>query len=143
MRLISRRYRKSSDFSTQLMDPARGDAWFSAINPKQGVMIAYHWNRHDFPWVGNWEENNGRPEAPWAGKSLTRGMEFANTPFPIGLREAVSLGIFHETPTYRWLPARGKVQFNYSILMMPAPPKASGVADIRRDGAKFAVDFVL
>jgi len=55
MRTIAKRYRVSSDFSTQLMDRKRKHAWFTAMNPKQGVLIAYVWTREDFPWLGNWE----------------------------------------------------------------------------------------
>ena len=132
MRLMDKRYRVSGDFSTQLMDPARSDAWFSAVNPKQGLMLAYAWKRDDFPWVGNWEENYGRKESPWNGKSLTRGMEFANTPFPVGLRRAVDMGEFLGEKTYRWLPAKGKYEVEYDIILEPVPPNCKGVADIRR-----------
>ena len=89
------------------MDPRRSDAWFSAVNPKQGLMLAYVWKRADFPWIGNWEQSYGRKESPWDGKSLTRGMEFTNTPFPVSLREAVDMGRFQGEKTFRWLTAKG------------------------------------
>jgi hypothetical protein len=141
MRQIGRAYRASSDFSAQLMDPKRKDAWFSAVNPKLGLLVAYHWDRADFPWIGNWEENYGRKAAPWNGRSLTRGMEFANTPFPMALRDAMARGKFHGLPTYRWLPARGRLRFEYRILVAPVPPSVKGVADIRRDGNGFRLDL--
>lgn len=143
MRLMGRKYRASSDFSTQLMDPKREDAWFSAVNPRLGLLLAYAWRREDFPWVGNWEENYGRKGSPWAGKSLTRGMEFANTPFPNSLRSAVDLGSFHRSPTFRWLPARGCIDMEYSILYMPVPAETQGVADIVPVGRKFGIDLIL
>lgn len=141
LRTIGRETPKSSDFSTQLMDPAREDAWFSAVNPDRGLAVAYVWKRRDFPWVGNWEENYERKIKPWVNKSLTRGMEFANTPFPQGLRKAVDRGAFHGEPTFRWLPAREKVVVDYSILARPVDQGCRGVKDIRRDGATLAVDF--
>lgn len=141
MRTIGTRDETSSDFSAQLMDPAREDAWFSALNPRLGVLIAYIWKRADFPWIGNWEENYARKEAPWAGKSLTRGMEFTNTPFPIGLRRAVDMATFHNQPTYRWLPARSAVTVEYAIVIKPVPETCTGVVDIRRRGSGFSIDL--
>jgi len=142
MRTIAAKDKVSSDFSTQLMDPAREDAWFAAVNPKLGVLLAYVWKRSDYPWIGNWEENYGRKGKPWAGKSLTRGMEFANTPFPIGLRNAVTMGTFQGEPTYGWLPARGTVTFEYSIVMMAVPDTVKGVRNIEPDPKGFVFDMI-
>ena len=142
MRQIARTYRASSDFSAQLMNPKRQDAWLSAVNPKLGLLVAYRWNREDFPWVGNWEENFGRKAPPWNGRSLTRGLEFANTPFPMALRDAAARGRFHDLPTFRWLPALGRLRISYEILLAPGPPSVKGVADIRRDGNGFRLDLL-
>lgn len=141
LRMIGREFRRSSDFTTQLIDPRRRDAWFSAVNPRQGLLLAYVWRREDYPWVGNWEENFGRQSAPWSGRSLARGMEFANTPFPVGLRRAVEKGRFHGLPTFRWLPARSSAEFRYDILLLWVPEKTRGVADIRRGGRGFEVQL--
>jgi hypothetical protein len=141
-RTIPRAVRRSSDFTTQLMDPRREEAWFSAMNPRLGLALAYVWRREDFPWLGMWTENYGRPLAPWAGRSLTRGMEFANTPFPEGLRRSVERGRFHGLPTYRWLPARGALEFRYDIVFVPAPHDARGVADIRREGTRYNLEWI-
>jgi hypothetical protein len=126
MRRIGKEYKVSSDFSAQLMDPRSEQAWFTAVNPRLGLLLTYAWRREDFPWVGNWEENYGRQGKPWAGRSLTRGMEFANTPFPAALRQVVDLGKFCGLPTYRWLPARGRVEVEYAILLrrLPQPCRA-------------------
>ncbi len=142
MRMIAKKYRVSSDFSTQLMDPKRKEGWFSAVNPDEGLLVAYVWDRKDYPWIGNWEENYGRKANPWAGKSLTRGLEFANTPFPMALRKQVDMNRFHGLPTYRWLPARGKIVTEYEIVMAPVVGKVKGVADIRRDGLGLDIALV-
>ena len=141
MRMIGKQYRVSGDFTANLIDTRREEAWFSAVNPRQGLLLAYVWNRKDYPWVGNWEENYSRKEKPWAGKSLTRGMEFNNTPFPIGLRGAVDLGAFKGQRTYRWLPARGRVDVEYSILVQPVDAACKGVREIRRKGSAFEVEL--
>jgi hypothetical protein len=143
LRMIGKEFRHSSDFSTQLMDPRREDAWFSAVHPGTGLMLAYIWRRADYPWLGNWEENFGRRTPPWNGRELTRGMEFSNTPFPVGLRAAVDRGTFQGLPTFRWLPAAGRVATEYSLIAQRVPLGCAGVADIRAEGAGYAIDLVV
>ena len=126
----------SSDLTTQLMDPAREWVWCAATNPKQRVVFGYVWKRADFPWVVNWEECGGRKHSPWNGKSLTRGMEFSTTPFPVTRREAVTVGTLHNTPTYRWIPARGEITVRYAAFIAPIPEACPGVQDVQVDGAK-------
>lgn len=144
LRRIDKAYRVSSDFTTQLMDPKREHAWFSAINPRLGLLVAYHWKREDFPWIGNWEENYGRKGIPWSGLSLTRGVEFANTPFPMALRDAVNRGRFHGRPTFRWLPALGRIRIAYDIILAPLSPGVKGVSDIHTHthGGDFCLDLI-
>lgn len=139
MRLIGSEYRSSSDFTANLMNTGKSDAWFSAVNPEKGLLLAYIWRRADFPWVGNWEENLCRKQNPWRGRELTRGMEFANTPFPVGLRRAVSMGTFQGQPACRWLPAGGGVNFEYSIVLAHVPSYVKGVKDVRRTKKGFTI----
>jgi hypothetical protein len=141
LRTLDRRPRVSSDFTTQLMDPRREDAWFSAVNPRLGLLLACVWRRSDFPWLGNWEESFCRKEKPWDGRTLARGMEFANTPFPLGLRAAAGLGRFHGRPTCRWLPARGRLDLDYSLILTNVPVRVSGVNDIRPSERGFELDL--
>jgi hypothetical protein len=143
MRQMARTYRVSSDFSTQLMDPRQDDAWFSAVNPAKGLLVAYVWQRGDFPWLGNWEENYGRKSAPWSGKTLSRGMEFANTPYPTNLQDAVARGRYQGQPTFRWLPARKSITVDYDIIALPAPRQATGVESITRRKSGFDVGVML
>ena len=132
---------KSSDFSAQLMKPGLEKSWFSAVHPGMGLLVAYVWNRADYPWVGNWEENRARDFAPWSGRSITRGMEFANSPFPVPLREAVNMGRFQGEPTFRWLPARSSLEFRYSIIMAAVEKGCGGVRAIKPDRGGFAIVF--
>ena len=132
-----------SDFTANLMNPKQEHAWFSALNPRLGLMVAYVWRRADFPWLGIWEENCARKTPPWNGKSLTRGMEFSNTPFPAGLRKAVDRGRFQGQPTYRWLAARSKVAYDYAMLACPVEASCKGVAAITPTGKTFGVDLVV
>lgn len=132
----------NSDFSAQLMDPAREYAWFSAMHPGLRLLVAYVWKRVDFPWLGNWEENRARATPPWDGKALTRGMEFSTSPFPVGLRAAVEMQRFKGAPTYRWLPARGILNVEYSLMITRVETGCRGVRDIDlRQNGDCRIDF--
>lgn len=139
--LRTMRIAPNSDYYVNLMNKRHSHAWFSAVNPKQGLLLAYIWNRSDFPWLGVWEENHARKSAPWDAKTLARGMEFSNTPFPIGLRKAVEMGRFQGQPSYRWLPALGTVAFEYTLLWRAVPPDCRGVADIKPAAHGFNVEL--
>lgn len=129
------------DFHANLMDPRKEQSWFSAVNPRLGLLVAYVWRRSDYPWVGVWEETFARKQAPWNSKSLARGMEFANSPFPAGLRKAVDMGKFQGQRTYSWLPALGKVVYDYSILAAQVDRACKGVKDISVEKRNIRVDL--
>jgi hypothetical protein len=109
----------SSGFTTHLMDPAR-DAFFAAWSPASQLAIGYVWKQADFPWLGIWEENHSRRHAPWNGKSLTRGMEFGVSPMPESRRAMIERGKLFGAPTYRWLPAKGRLEVEYWAMTMRA-----------------------
>jgi hypothetical protein len=121
----------SSDFSTQLLPKTLQEGWVSAVNPKLGLAVLYFWPRADYPWIANWEEHLARPTPPWNGKSITRGMEFSNTPFPEGLRNAVNRGTFQGEKTFRWLPALSTVETNFTICAVPVDATCKGVQEAR------------
>lgn len=121
----------SRDFYTVLMHQKRSQVWFSVMHPKQGLLVAYAWDPADYPWTGVWEESHARKTAPWNGEELVRGMEFANAPFPASLRDSVNLGKFQGVPTYRWLPARTRLVYEYFILAQTVEPEASAVQDLQ------------
>jgi len=109
----------SSAYTAHLMDPRRR-AFFAAFSPASKVAFGYVWNAADFPWMGIWEENASRTGAPWNGRTLARGMEFGASPFPEPRRKMVDRGRMFETPTCRWLPARGALTVEYCAIVRGA-----------------------
>lgn len=114
----------SSAYSAHLMDPSKTPAWFAAWHPDLRIGCGYRWDPKDFPWMGIWEENRARTQAPWNGKTITRGMEFGVSPFPENRRAMLERGPLFGTPTTRWIPARQKVTVAYEAWCGPmdAPP---------------------
>jgi hypothetical protein len=103
----------SSAFTTHLMDPGREKAFFVAFHPGHQLAFGYVWNQADFPWMGIWEENHSRTGAPWCGKAVTRGMEFGVSPIPESRRQMIDRGSLFGVPTYRWLPAKSRIEAEY------------------------------
>jgi hypothetical protein len=103
----------SSAYTAHLMDPARGDAFFLAFAPRYRLAFAYIWKRNDFPWLGMWEENCSRANAPWNGRTLARGMEFGASPMPESRRQMIDRHRLFGVPTYRWLGARSRIEIEY------------------------------
>jgi hypothetical protein len=120
----------SGDFTAQLMDAKKEWAWFTAVNPKQRLLIGYLWRRNDFPWLGNWEENYSRLTPPWNGKTLTRGMEFGLSPFPTGRDAMRALGKLKDTPTLRHLAGKAKWRAQFYAFLSSLPAGCEGISDV-------------
>jgi hypothetical protein len=110
----------SSGFTTHLLDPSREDAFFIAFSRAFRLEFGYVWKRADFPWLGIWEENHSRTNPPWNGKTLTRGMEFGVSPVPESRRKMTDRGRLFGIPTYRWLPAKSRIEVEYEALVRHA-----------------------
>lgn len=111
---------RSSAYTAHLMDPARAQAYFVAFSPSARLAFGCRWRRADFPWLGIWEENHSRTAPPWNGRTLTRGMEFGVSPMPETRRQAIERGRLFDTPTFRWIPARMRVEVAYQAVLRPA-----------------------
>jgi hypothetical protein len=112
--------RASSGYTAHLMDPDRDHAFFVAFSAASSLAFGYVWKRADFPWMGIWEENHSRVAPPWNGQTLTRGMEFGVSPFPETRRQMVDRRSLFDVPTYRWLPAKRRVEVEYWALTSSA-----------------------
>ena len=110
----------SGAYTTHQMNPQQEHAFFVAFSPDARLAFGYVWRRVDFPWLGIWEENGSRTFPPWNGSTLARGMEFGVSPFPESRREMIERGRLFDTPTFRWIPAAGRVSVEYWILAREA-----------------------
>ena len=105
---------RSSKFTTHLMAAASPEAFFTAFDPASQIEFGYRWQRADFPWLGIWEENKAREATPWSSRTVACGFEFGVSPFPEPRRQMIDRGRLFDTPTYRWIPAHGKLSVRYS-----------------------------
>jgi hypothetical protein len=110
----------SSAYSAHLMDPSHAAAFFVAFSPRASLAFGYVWKRDDFPWLGIWEENLSRQHTPWNGQTIACGMEFGVSPMPESRRQMIDRGRLFGVPTYRWLPARARLDVEYWAVLQPA-----------------------
>jgi hypothetical protein len=110
----------SSAYTAHLMDPRKENAFFVAFSPQARLAFGYIWRQRDFPWLGIWEENRSRPNSPWNGQAITRGLEFGVSPFPETRRQMIERGRMFDTPTYRWVPGHSDLTAEYQIVMRDA-----------------------
>ncbi len=126
-----------------LVDPKRQYGFFTAVNPKLGLLFGYIFPRADFHWLNIWESNT--PE------QLTRGMEFSNTPSHGTMKTLVKTPQLWGTPGYEWLDAKSKIRKHYASFSVRMP-QIFRVADVRinrnklelveeQTGKVIAVDF--
>jgi hypothetical protein len=109
----------SGAFTTHLMQPADGRAFFTVFHPGLRLALGYAWNAADFPWLGIWEENYSRKQPPWNGQTLARGMEFGASPMPETRRQMIDRGKLFGVPAYRWLPAKATAEVEYMAMAWP------------------------
>lgn len=110
----------SAGYTAHLLDPHREQAFFAAWSPTSSVLCGYAWKRTDFPWIGIWEENHARTNAPWKGNTMTRGMEFGASPMPETRRQMIDRGSLYGVPGYRWIPAGKTVSVHYCAFVQKA-----------------------
>jgi hypothetical protein len=110
----------SSAYTAHLMDPGSDHAFFVAFSPTARLAFGYVWKRCDFPWLGIWQENYSRTHAPWNGATLTCGMEFGASPMPESRRAMIDRGRMFGVPTYRWIPAKSRVDVEYFAVIRDA-----------------------
>jgi hypothetical protein len=103
----------SSAYTAHLMSSTQKHAFFVAFSPRARLAFGYVWTQEDFPWLGIWRENRSRTQVPWNGATIACGMEFGASPMPETRREMIDRGRLFDTPTFRWIPAKARVEVTY------------------------------
>jgi len=123
----------SHDHTTSLVDPSRKLVFVTALNPSKHLIFGYIFRREDYPWIQSWD--NYMPDL-----RMARGMEFATQPYDVPRRETVQTNTMFGAPTYRWLPAKSKIESRYLLFYVQAPEGFHKVDDVRLDGGKVIIE---
>src|SRR5579871_1783056 len=121
------------DHAATLFDPSKRLAWLAVFNTEKHLVYGYVIRREDYPWVQHW---GNYPSV--AG--LVRGLEFATQPYDVPKRETVTMGSMFGTPTYRWLPAKSKIDSHFLLFYSRTPAGLNSVDDVRLDGGKLTIE---
>ena len=123
----------SGGHTTSLMDRHRKLAFVTMFNPRMGLLLGYLFKPEEFPFVQSWEN------FPPTGK-LARGLEFSTQPYDIPRRDAIQMNTMFDTPTYRWLPAKGTVTSRFLVFYTKVPAGFRKVDDVRLEGMSVVVE---
>jgi len=107
----------SSAYTAHRMDPRSEAASFTVFSPSLHLSFGYRWRRTDFPWLGLWEENASRTAPPWCSRERTLGLEFGVSPIPESRRAMIERRTLFDTPGFRWIPARSRVDVEYRAVL--------------------------
>jgi len=121
------------DHATTLLDPARALEWVTAIHPRRRLIYGYVFKREEYPWLQYWGNY------PPTGK-LARGLEFGTQPYDVPRREAIGTGTMFDAPTYRWLPAKSKIESRFLLFYARVPEGFRKVDDVRLENGRIVIE---
>jgi hypothetical protein len=123
----------SGDHTTTLVDRGRRLAFITMLHPGKRLLLGYVFNREEYPWVQNWEYY------PPDGQ-LARGLEFGTQPYDVPRRQAIDTHEMFGAPTYRWLPAKGKIGTRFLMFYVHTPDGMTKIDDVRLENGKITVE---
>jgi beta-lactamase superfamily II metal-dependent hydrolase len=120
------------DLASCQMDPARQLEFVTALQLEKHLVFGYVFRREDFPWLMSWMNFTGDDHA-------ARGMEFSTQTFDISHRETVAMSPLFGTPTFRWLPAKSKIETRFLMFYTRVPEGFSGIDNVTYENGKITI----
>ncbi len=68
------------------------------------------------------------------------GLEFGMQPYDMTRAEIVALSPMFGTLTFRWLPAKSKLETRFLMFATKVPPGFEGVSDVRLENGKLVIE---
>ncbi len=131
--------REGAGFVASVLTADGPDAYVAITNTDLGIVAGYVYARAAYPWIALWEENRARTNAPWHGETQVRGIEFGNSPMPLGLEYARSRPELLGAPTYRVLAPFERTVASYSLFAAKAD--CADITHIAREGTRVNVSY--
>jgi hypothetical protein len=123
----------TGDHTTCLLDPSRKLVFVTALHPGKRLLLGYLFRREEFPWLQSWEHYPASMK--WA-----RGLEFSTQPYDVPRREVIQTNTMFDTPVYRWLPAKSKIESRFLMFYARTPEKFRKVDDVRLEGGLLVIE---
>lgn len=116
--------------TTQLLSNDGPFGFIAAVNSRHSLLLAYVFNKADFPWVVLWDENQAIAAAPWNSRTRARALEFSSSPFPSGRQAAISRGELFGLPSLDTISAAGSKTVRFCAFLSVLPANLGKVNDI-------------
>ena len=120
------------DLASCLIDPARTYGYVTALRADKQLLFGYVFRREDYPWMMNWMNYTGDNRA-------ARGTEFSTQPFDVSHRETVDEHEMFGTPTYKWLPAKSRIQSKFLFFYTKVPSGFAEVIDVMLEDGQLKI----
>ena len=120
------------DLASCQLDPARQLEFVTALHLEKHLVFGYIFRREDFPWLMSWMNFTGDAGA-------ARGMEFSTQTFDISHRETVAMSPLFGTPTFRWLPAKSKIETRFLMFYTRVPEGFSKIDNVTFENGKITI----
>ncbi|MGA2118134.1 MAG: hypothetical protein ABSH56_25700 [Bryobacteraceae bacterium] len=120
------------DLASCQMDPARQLAFVTALHLEKHLIFGYVFRRQDYPWLMSWMNFTGDNRA-------ARGMEFSTQTFDVSHRETVAMSPLFGMPTFRWLPAKSKIQTRFLMFYARVPEGFTRIDDATFENGKITI----
>ena len=120
------------DLASCEMDPARRLAFVTALHLEKHLVYGYVFRRQDYPWFMSWMNFTGDNHA-------ARGMEFSSQPFDISHRDTVAMSPLFGIPTFRWLPAKSKIESRFLLFYTKVPEGFTKTDDVKLQDGKLTI----
>jgi hypothetical protein len=120
------------DLASCQMDPKRKLAFVTALHLDKHLLFGYVFRQQDYPWLMSWMNYTGDNRA-------ARGMEFSTQPFDVSHQETVAMSPLFGTPTFRWLPAKAKLQTRFLFFYARVPDGFTRIDDVMLEDGKLIV----
>jgi beta-lactamase superfamily II metal-dependent hydrolase len=120
------------DLASCQLDPARKLEFVTALQLEKHLVFGYVFRREDYPWLMSWMNFTGDNRA-------ARGMEFSTQTFDISHRETVAMSPLFGTPTFRWLPAKSKIQTRFLMFYTRVPEGFNRIDNVTFESGKITI----
>jgi hypothetical protein len=122
-----------TDHVATLMDLSKKLAWVASINPAKHLVYGYIFKTDEYPWIQHW---GNYPSAAQA----VRGMEFGTQPYDFSRRQAIDQRSMFDTATYRWLPAKSKIESHFLLFYAHVPEGLKQIDDVRWENGRIVIE---
>jgi len=124
---------ETADLATVVLDSRREFAFVTAVNTRRHLVLGYLVRPSDYPWLQDWEHFSNPT-------TMARGLEFATQPFGMPRREVVNMHSLLDTPTFRWLPAKAKIETSFLMFYAKTPQRFNRVDDVRLENGRIVIE---